>query len=120
MLLKQQVFIWVLISAVLSSLLLSIDNAGTAFSNDFTSTATALPQRAVEYLFLESVEGESLDSSRLNDYTSITNPHKYCCKFSTTKSHASVVYYTKNQCIDTFKKVGQELYQLIDIPPSLM
>ena len=118
--LKRQIFICVLMSAVLSSPLLSIDNAGKAFSNDFTSTATAVPQEAVEYLFLESVEGESLDSSRLNYYTSITNPHKYCCNFSTTKSSVSLVYYTKNQCIDTFKKVGQELYQLIDIPPPLM
>ena len=111
-------------SAILSNLLLSIDNVGKASSTDATSTDSALPQREVEYLFLESVEGESLDSSRLRDYTSTTTPHKYCCDFSTTSSHASLVYYTKNQridnSIDTFKKVGQRLYQLLDIPPPLL
>lgn len=116
--LKRQIFIWVLMSAILSSLLLGIDNVAKASSDDATSADSALPQREAEYLFLESIEEESLDSGRLCDYTSI----KYCCDFD-IRSHTNLVYYKKNQridnSIDTFKKVGQRLYQLLDIPPPL-
>jgi len=121
---ERQIFILVLMSALLTSLLLSIDKVGQTSSADATSTDSALPQREVEYLFLESVEKEKLDSNRLRNYTLKATPHMYCCDSSTTISHTNLVYNIKNQridnSIDIFKKVGQRLYQVLDIPPPLL
>jgi len=122
--LKRHIFIWVLISAILSSPLLSVDNVGKASSTDAPSTDSALPQSEVEYLFLEFIEEESLDSGRLYDYTATKSTQKCCCDFNTTGNQVNLAYYVRNQridnSIDAFKKVGQRLYQLLDIPPPLL